>query len=122
MKSRRKLGNVTIRSNVVLEPDRWDLIPGEILNDLRGLRHATRLQHDEHMYYMPCSICRRTIVEINVRGCTQCPHAPLPEAVEKVQKAYRQRIHEALRREDADNVALADAARARAGRTAGGSR
>jgi hypothetical protein len=105
MSSQREPGEITVRSNVVLESGRWDLVPGELFHALRRMDKATRLQHDEHMYYEPCSVCRRTIVEINLKGCTQCPHAPSPAAVERAQDAYRQQVDEARRREREENAA-----------------
>jgi len=56
--------------------------------------------------YEPCSVCRRTIAEINLTGCTQCPHAPSPAAVERAQDAYRQQVDKARRRERDENAAL----------------
>lgn len=106
MRSRRTGGEITVRSNVVLEPARWDLVPGELLHELRRMGKATRLQHDEHMYYMPCSICRRTIVEINLSGCTRCRHAPSPSEVARTREAYQRRVDEARRREAEENAAL----------------
>lgn len=106
MSARRSPGDVTVRSNVVMEPHRWDLVPGELLHTLRRRTKATRLQHDEHMYYVPCSICHRTIVEINLNGCTQCPHAPSPSAVARNQASYHRRVDEARSRELEENAAL----------------
>src|SRR4051812_17293154 len=106
MTPRQTRGAVRIRSNVVLDQDRWDLVPGELLYELRRMDKANRLQHDEHMYYQPCSLCRRTIAEINLSGCTQCPHAPSPAAVERAREVYRSRVDEAQRRELEENAAL----------------
>ena len=107
MSVRRNPGDVAVRSNVVLELERWDLVPGELLHALRRMDKANRLQHDEHMYYVPCSICRRTIVEINLNGCTQCPHAPSLSAVGRTQETYRRRVDEARTREHEENDAFA---------------
>ena len=85
-------GAITVRSNVVLDRGRWDLIPGELLYALGRSRDATRLQREEHMYYQPCSLCSRTIAEINLTGCTRCRHAPAPEAVLGAQQAHRERV------------------------------
>lgn len=106
MSADRDPGQITVRSNVVLEPGRWDLVPGELLHALRRMDKATRLQHDEHMYYEPCSVCRRTIAEINLRGCDRCTHAPSPEAVEKARDAYRDQVDEARGREADENAVL----------------
>jgi hypothetical protein len=99
-------GKITVRSNVVLEPGRWDLVPGELLHALRRMDNATRLQHDEHMYYEPCSVCRRTIAEINLKGCTRCIDAPSPASVERSLDAHRLQIDQARRRELEENAAL----------------
>jgi len=106
MSSEQDRGEITVRSNVVLEPGRWDLVPGELLHALRRMDQATRLQHDEHMYYEPCCVCRRTIAEINLTGCTQCPHAPSPAAVERARDAYRRQVEQARGRELKENAAL----------------
>lgn len=110
MSTDRDPGLITVRSNVVLEPGRWDLVPGELLHALRRMDNATRLQHDEHMYYEPCSVCRRTIAEINLSGCDRCTHAPSPKGVEKARDVYRQQVDEARRREVAENAALREEA------------
>jgi hypothetical protein len=99
-------GAVTIRSNVALGPDRWDLVPGELLRQWRSSPKPTRLQHDEHMYYEPCSVCQRPIVEINLRGCTQCPYAPSPAQVADADGRHHQTIAQATSRERAENAEL----------------
>jgi hypothetical protein len=99
-------GKVTVRSNIVLEPEGWDLVPGELLHALRRMDKANRLQRDEHMYYEPCSVCRRTIIAINLQGCTQCTYAPSPAAVERAQDAHRQQVDAARHREIEENAAL----------------
>ena len=81
------VGKVRIRSNVVLEKDSWDLVPGEIVKGYRR-DHFTkpdkppRKQRDEKMYYEPCSVCHRTIDRINLEGCEQCTDAPPPERLQ----------------------------------------
>jgi hypothetical protein len=62
---------VRIRSNVVCDPKRWDLVAGELLSKLpwQGSSRPSRRQHDEQMYYVPCAICHRTIARINLEGC-----------------------------------------------------
>jgi hypothetical protein len=121
MKEPPTAGSVTIRSNVVLDPGRWDLVPGELLYELRRMDRATRLQRDEHMYYAPCSICRRTIVEINLNGCSQCAHSPSPAAVEREQGAYYRRVEEALQHEREENGRLGRASSQPARRDSGSS-
>ena len=60
-----------------------------------------------NMYYQPCSICERTIAEINLTGCTRCAHAPSPASVLGAQEAHRRRVAEARQREAGENAALA---------------
>jgi hypothetical protein len=103
-------GGVRIRSNVVFERDRWDLVPGEVLRQWRRHDRPTRLQHEEYMYYEPCSVCRRPIVEINLKGCTQCPHAPSPERTAAGYARHQQTIADAVAREAAENAEILAAA------------
>ena len=102
------IGAVIIRSNIVLDPKRWDLVPGELLKEVpwRGMSQATRLQHDEQMYYEPCSLCHRTIASINLSGCTRCREAPSPAEVEKALDKWCERLDSALDRERQENAAL----------------
>src|SRR3954451_11054073 len=108
MSGDRKKGAITVRSNVVLDGSRWDLVPGELLHTIGRGRNSSRLQREEHMYYQPCSVCDRTIAEINLTGCTRCTHAPSPSAVVGAQEAHRARVEEARRREAAENAAIAE--------------
>lgn len=100
-------GTVTVRSNVVMDGDRWNLVPGELLHAIGRGRDRTPLQHDEHMYYAPCSVCERTIAEINLTGCTRCRHAPAPSEILGAQDAHRERVAAARRREASENAAIA---------------
>lgn len=73
-------GEVRIRSNVVFDGEAWELVPGEIVERYRRDHFAhpnarRGRQHDEKMYYAPCSRCHRTIDIINLEGC-DCPEAP----------------------------------------------
>jgi hypothetical protein len=107
----RTPGAVIIRSNVVLPHARRDLIlseliPGELLHRMPYMTRPTPRQHDEQMYYVPCSICRRTIMEINLTGCSQCMRAPRPAAVENAQREHRLRVEKAKRREQEENDAI----------------
>lgn len=59
-------GGLAIRSNIAHEP-RLELVPGEVLyvHDSPAfrsgvLRKATQDQVDEHLYYQPCSVCKRS--------------------------------------------------------------
>jgi hypothetical protein len=72
---------VQLRSNVVLDGEAWHLVPGDALQQyaphlLKRPHHPTARQRDEHMYYVPCSICRRLSHEIALEGCNQCSHGP----------------------------------------------
>lgn len=58
-------GGLAVRANIAVE-ERQDLIPGDVLythnrNAFRSgvLRTATEDQIAEHLYYQPCSVCRR---------------------------------------------------------------
>jgi hypothetical protein len=105
---RLTLGAITVRSNVVMEQGRWDLVPGELLYELRRMRDPSRLQHDEHMYYQPCSVCHRTIAEINLTGCDRCSHAPSTASVLGSQEAHRARVEMARQREQEENARIAN--------------
>jgi len=60
-------GSVRLRSNVTNGPYNRHLIPGELLGEC-----ATRRQHDEKMYYVPCMQCGRNAYHIERFGCDQC--------------------------------------------------
>lgn len=107
MKRPHAHGAITVRSNVVMDSDRWDLVPGELLHAIGRGRDRTPLQHDEHMYYEPCSVCERTIAEINLTGCTRCRHAPTPSEILGAQDAHREQVAAARRREASENAAIA---------------
>jgi len=56
-------GGLTLRSNVAAEVE-WYLVPGEVLyrynpHYFRVEREPPKVQVEEHLYYEPCSICRR---------------------------------------------------------------
>lgn len=108
MSGRLTPGAITVRSNVVMEPDRWDLVPGELLYDLRRMRNPTKLQSAEHMYYQPCSVCDRTIADINLTGCNRCSHAPPPASVLGAQDAHRARVELARQHEREENAHIRD--------------
>jgi len=79
-------GTVTVRSNVtVLNFDR-DLIPGDVLKRyfFRVEGKITDQQREEMMYYAPCSICKRTIFQINEEGCDNpiCRKQGIPSKAE----------------------------------------
>src|SRR4051812_22771477 len=78
-------GRVQLRSNVVLDGDAWDLVPGDALRHYAPQRlkppyQPTLRQHDEHMYYAPCSRCGRLSHEIALHGCNECAQGPSHEA------------------------------------------
>jgi molecular chaperone DnaK len=59
-------GSVCARSNVTKRNNRPDLVPGELLYqidrhrfDLRHPEPLPQLSQDEHLFYQPCSSCRR---------------------------------------------------------------
>jgi hypothetical protein len=90
-------GKVRIRSNVVLDPDSWFLVPGEIVENYRrghfnspGIKRPPRRQHDERMYYVPCGRCGRPIIEINMSGCNECTDAPTPERAQKNREQHEE--------------------------------
>ena len=87
-------GRIRLRSNVVDRGDAWNLVPGEVLaawrpNLMRRPNRPTQLQTDEHMYYVPCGVCGRTINVIMREGCTQCSHGPTPRQLENAQEQHR---------------------------------
>jgi hypothetical protein len=111
MSGSRTPGAVIIRSNIVLAHGRTDaifaeFIPGELLHRMPYMPRPTPRQHDEQMYYVPCSICRRTVMEINLTGCSQCARAPRPSAVANAQREHRLRLEEARAREREENDAV----------------
>jgi hypothetical protein len=86
-------GRIRLRSNVVDRGDAWHLVPGELLHAwrpdlMRRPKRPTQLQHDEHMYYVPCSRCDRTINVIMREGC-ECPDGPTPRQLEIAQELHR---------------------------------
>lgn len=102
----RSRGQIKLRSNVVIDGGRWDLVPGELFHKWRRREEATRLQHEEHMYYEPCSVCQRPIVRIELEGCTQCPYAPTPEQVDGHRARHARTIEEAKQHEAHENAAF----------------
>jgi hypothetical protein len=84
-------GQVRIRSNVCIDPNAFNLIPGDVLQ-----RHSmhygsiTREQRDEMMYYEPCSICKRTLFMIQEEGCDQ-PHCLKSGTLSSADAATRRR-------------------------------
>jgi hypothetical protein len=56
---------------------------------MRRPNRPTQLQTDEHMYYVPCGVCGRTINVIMREGCTQCSHGPTPRQLGHAQEQHR---------------------------------
>jgi molecular chaperone DnaK len=74
------LTSVKIRSNVCTSNASWDQVPGDIIEkwrpgwfDNRG-KNASEKQRAEKYYYVSCSVCQRTICDIQLFGC-DCGHA-----------------------------------------------
>ncbi len=84
-------GAVRLRSNVGSDPEGWDLVPGELMSSHRPGATLTSRQRDESGYYLPCSICDRTIHQIDLEGCEApgCP-APRPHATQPLRDWYAQ--------------------------------
>lgn len=87
-------GRVRLRSNVVATDDAWHLVPGEVVAEwrpdlMRQPSRPTQLQIDERMYYVPCSVCRRTINLIMREGCGECSHGPTPRQLEEARDLHR---------------------------------
>lgn len=101
-------GQVRIRSNIVRDPRRWDLVPGELLTQFPWQRpnRPTSRQDDEQMYYVPCSICHRTIARINLEGCPRSGCSPSPAAAARARDEWRARVDAARRREASENAAI----------------
>lgn len=79
-------GTVTVRSNVTISDGDWHLIPGDVLKKyfFREEGKITDQQREEMMYYAPCSICKRTIFQINEEGCDNpiCRKQGIPSKAE----------------------------------------
>ena len=77
VKLRREAGSIKFRSNIVRGDQSWELVPGDLVdqykNKLPPLWSLTRRQHDEKMYYVPCSLCQRTWHQIQLAGSEKCP-------------------------------------------------
>ena len=79
-------GTITVRSNVTISNSDWYLIPGDVLKRyfFRVEGKITAQQREEMMYYAPCSICKRTIFQINEEGCDNpiCQKQGIPSKAE----------------------------------------
>ncbi len=84
--SNQTIGAVRIRSNVLLQSHeinggyRWDLVPGDIVEQYSPRYWPIVLnarQIGEKMYYVPCALCHQGIYEIMLRGCSEprCPES-----------------------------------------------
>src|SRR6476659_2167380 len=70
----RAKGQVRVRSNLSTSPKAWPLVPGDTLKHY-GLNDDSQLsprQHEERMYYEPCSVCHRLYYLIQEEGCDMC--------------------------------------------------
>lgn len=85
------IGSVRARSNVANSAHAYHLIPGEIASDAQRM---TRRQHDEMMYYKPCSICERTAYHIERFGCERCAERGQAISPFEAEKRWAQRMQE----------------------------
>lgn len=73
---KRQVGAIKFRSNVVRGNQSWDLVPGDLVKKYRDrlppLWEPTKRQHYEEMYFVPCSLCRRTWHQIRLEGSESC--------------------------------------------------
>ena len=102
----RPTGSVRMRSNIVFDRARLDLVPGEVLDAATRARRGTPRQLREHMYYALCSVCDRTIMEINLDGCERCVHAPPPVAVAAARESNADLVARARDEETRENERL----------------
>ena len=74
---KKENGAIKLRSNIVRGEQSWDFVPGDLVDKykykLPPLWEPTSRQHDEKMYYVPCSLCRRTWHQIQLEGSEHCP-------------------------------------------------
>lgn len=94
-------GAVKLRSNVVRGQHAWELVPGDIVGRYRPSYLDSvmqKRQHDEKMYYVPCTNCRRTIHQIRMQGCEQC-NSPLTAGAPERRRKLEQVIAELSRQE-----------------------
>jgi molecular chaperone DnaK len=103
---RREVGAIKFRSNIVRGNQTWDLVPGDLIkkykNKLPPLWEPTRRQHDEEMYYVPCSLCQRTWHQIRLEGSENCPCrvGSVKEMDAKIRKAKINEWQDLLRSEE----------------------
>lgn len=73
-------GAVRLRSNVVSQENSWRDVPGDLVESWRENWFDTRAgnasarQQAERDYYRLCSMCRRSLCQINLEGC-DCGYA-----------------------------------------------
>lgn len=78
-------GRVRVRSNVISDPHGKRYIPGDVLQAYgMSTYEVTDRQRDELMYYKPCCICKRTIIQIHDEGCDhpECRRQRIPSTRE----------------------------------------
>src|SRR4051794_7966966 len=95
-------GRIQLRSNVVTDPEAWNLVPGDALqryapSRLKPPNRPTPRQLDESMYYVPCSVCGRRINEILLQGCDDCSHGPSQAAREAARTRHENAAREIMR-------------------------
>ncbi|MEY3220588.1 MAG: hypothetical protein RIT27_1945 [Pseudomonadota bacterium] len=91
-------GSIKLRSNVVRGDQSWDFVPGDLVrtykNDnvlklhlpsriLAESWKPTKKQHDEEMYYIPCSGCGRTWHQIQLEGSENCQYPCCSKSVKE---------------------------------------
>lgn len=93
-------GRVRVRSNVVYDENAWHLVPGDALyasrpEKLKAPNRPTWLQRAEHLYYVPCSVCRRPSYQTSLTGCAECLNGPSSDEI-RAAKAAHERALEAV--------------------------
>lgn len=82
-------GAVRSRSNVTNNCYGNDMIPGEIADKI-----ITRRQHDEMMYYKPCSHCDRNAYQIERFGCDRCAQHGQALSAFAAEKQWAERLRQ----------------------------
>lgn len=76
---------VRVRSNVTADARGARHIPGDVLQAYgMSTYEVTNRQREELMYYKPCCICNRTILQIHDEGCdhSECRRQGVPSTEE----------------------------------------
>jgi hypothetical protein len=114
-------GAVRLRSNVTIDPNAWQLVPGEVVARHRNMKqYLNKLasadgqrQKAEYHYYTLCSVCDRTMHRTMLEGCNHCRDAPRPADTEAARAAYEKMISRLHEQEEELNrrIATGDGAR-----------